>query len=149
MPYLLDTSALLAHYRNEAGSDRVQALFDAEDEDILLCSVSIPEFMRRLRELGASPAEAADALTGYRQVVDDVVSVDEPVAGAGDELIRSTPGRLPLVDALIAAAARSRSATLVHRDAHMRPIPRDRLQQLDLTARDLGGGVAATALVPP
>jgi predicted nucleic acid-binding protein len=133
VPYLLDTSALLAHYRNEAGSDQVQALFDAEEEEILLCSVSIPEFMRRLRELGASQAEAADALAGYRQVVDEVVAVDEPVAGAGDELIRSIPGRLPLVDALIAAAARSRGATLVHRDSHMRQIPRDLLQQFDLT----------------
>ena len=56
MAHLLDTSALLAHYRDEAGADRVQELFDAEGELILICSLSLPEFSRRLRELGAKQA---------------------------------------------------------------------------------------------
>ncbi|HEV7505805.1 MAG TPA: hypothetical protein VGS07_12925 [Thermoanaerobaculia bacterium] len=39
---------------------------------------------------------------------------------------------MPLVDALIAAAARERQACLVHRDRHMSPIPSNLLEQLDL-----------------
>jgi|GEM_PF-2180775 len=48
--------------------------------------------------------------------------------------LRKEPGaeRLPLVDALIASAARSREAILVHRDAHMRALPATMVAQLDL-----------------
>jgi predicted nucleic acid-binding protein len=41
--------------------------------------------------------------------------------------------RLPLADALIAAAARERGACLVHRDHHMAPIPANFLEQIDLS----------------
>lgn len=53
MIYLLDTSALLAHYRDEVGAARVQALFEREEDELLLASVSLPEFARRLKDLGA------------------------------------------------------------------------------------------------
>lgn len=132
MPYLLDTSALLAHYRNERGADQVQALFEDEDEKILLCSVSLPEFSRRLRELGATETGIARVLEDYKQLVDEIVSVDESVAEDSDELLRFTLRRLPLMDALIGSAARSRQAVLVHRDAHMRAIPAKLVRQLDL-----------------
>jgi predicted nucleic acid-binding protein len=48
------------------------------------------------------------------------------------DVVRKTPRRLPLVDALIAAAALSRDATLVHRDEHMRALPENRPPQIDL-----------------
>ena len=54
MLYLFDTSALLAHYRRESGWQQVQAIFDDDAADILLASVTLTEFARRLRELGAS-----------------------------------------------------------------------------------------------
>ncbi|MCX7110926.1 MAG: hypothetical protein NTX45_12525 [Proteobacteria bacterium] len=53
MLYLFDTSALLAHYRREAGWQQVQAIFDDATTDILLASLTLTEFARRLRELGA------------------------------------------------------------------------------------------------
>ena len=52
--FLLDTSALLAHSRQEPGWARVQALFEVGDSEILAASVSLTEFARRLRELGAT-----------------------------------------------------------------------------------------------
>ena len=58
MPYVLDTSALLAHYRQETGWQPVQALFEADDTELILVSVSLTEFGRRLRELGATEDEA-------------------------------------------------------------------------------------------
>jgi predicted nucleic acid-binding protein len=43
--------------------------------------------------------------------------------------------RLPLADALIAAAARERGACLVHRDHYMKPIPSSVLEQIDLSTQ--------------
>ncbi len=134
MPHLLDTSALLAHYRNEAGADQVQALFDTDGQAVLICSVSLPELSRRLRALGVSAQEAAQVVNDYRELVDEVVAVDAAVAEAGGDLLRGAPARLPLVEALIAAAAGIRHAVLVHRDAHLRAIPAALIRQLDLEA---------------
>jgi predicted nucleic acid-binding protein len=132
MSYLLDTSALLAHCRNEKGSGWVQELFDAENEEILLCSVSLPEITRRLRELGAGERAISDLVKVYKELVDEIVPVDEQIAERSDDIIRASTARLPLVDALIASAARSRDAVLVHRDSHMRAIPAKLVRQLDL-----------------
>jgi predicted nucleic acid-binding protein len=132
MTHLLDTSAVLAHLREEPGAKRVQELFDREEGELLLCSVSLAELARRLRELGATPEEAWQTIDGYCQAVDAVVPVDESTARECDRLLIATPERIPLVDALIAAAARSRQAVLVHRDTHMRSIPAAMVPQLDL-----------------
>jgi predicted nucleic acid-binding protein len=132
MTYLLDTSAVLAHLREEPGAEQVQELFDRDECPVLLCSVSLPELARRLLELGATSEEAWEKIDGYRQVVDGVVAVDESVACESDRIRSATPERLPLIDALIASAARSREAVLVHRDAHMRAIPATLVGQLDL-----------------
>ena len=134
MLYLFDTSALLAHYRRESGWQQVQAIFDDAAADILLASVTFTEFARRLRELGASDAEARQTAEAYRLLVSNVVAIDERLAFAAFDLARATPKRLPLADSLIAAAASERGACLVHRDEHMRHIPENLLRQLMLSA---------------
>jgi predicted nucleic acid-binding protein len=131
---LLDTSALLAHYRGEKGAERVQALFAEEDEEILIASVSIPELARRLRDLGVEDTRIRHVIGEYQELAHSVVAVDATVAETSDSILRATPSRLPLVDALIAAAARVTGARLVHRDSHMRAIPAALLEQLDLDA---------------
>ena len=132
MPYLLDTSALLAHSRNEKGASQVQELFGNEDEEILLCSISLAEFARRMRELKATERAIADLLSQYKELIDEIITVDESVATGADEISRAATARLPLVDAIIASAARSSDAVLVHRDAHMRAIPSSFVRQIDL-----------------
>lgn len=132
MAYLLDTSALLAHFRNEPGAARVHALFGEEDAELFIASVTLPEFARRLRDLGQDEPQIRRVLADYRQLMDGIVAVDVTVAEEADEILRVMHARLPLVDALIAAAARVRGAVLVHRDAHMREIPSDVLSTLDL-----------------
>ena len=136
MTYLLDTSAVLAHVRNERGAQQVQALFSGGTATLLLCSVTLAELARRLRDLGATPDEAWETIDGYRQLVDGVVSVDDTVCRDSDRIQIAASSRLPLVDALIASAACSRGAILVHRDAHMRSIPTGQVQQLDLETFD-------------
>ena len=133
MRYLLDTSALLAHYRQEEGWQEVQALFETDEADLIAASVSLTEFGRRLRELGANETEAEEVLSAYQLLFTEIASVDVAVARAAFVLGCRTPRRLPLVDALIAAVAQARAAVLVHRDEHMRSIPPELVHQQDLT----------------
>jgi len=58
MIYLLDTSALLAHYRDEEGAPKVQALFEDEDASIAIASITLTEFSRR-RPFGRGRAGAS------------------------------------------------------------------------------------------
>jgi predicted nucleic acid-binding protein len=132
--FLLDTSALIAHSRQESGWVRVQALFETGDSEILAASVSLAEFARRLRELGATAGEARRVAEDYMRALDGLVPVDEGVAFAAFDIGCKTTERLPLIDALIAAAARERNACLVHRDQHMAAIPAGVVEQIDLAA---------------
>lgn len=132
MRYLLDTSALLAHYRQEAGWETAHALFEDEAAELYLASISLTEFGRRLYDLGASAKEVEEALKAYGQLFAEITAIDSAVAQTALQLIRQTPRRLPLLDALIAAAACSREAVLVHRDEHLRALPVERVRQLDL-----------------
>lgn len=132
MRYLLDTSALLAHYRQEAGWETVQRLFETDEVELLLAAVSLTEFGRRLRELGATEEEVEATLDAYELLFSEIVPIEHTVAKAAFALGCRTPRRLPLVDAFIAAAAQERAAILVHRDEHMRAIPATLLTQQDL-----------------
>jgi predicted nucleic acid-binding protein len=134
MRYLLDTSALLAHYRQESGSDEVQALFEADEAELMVASITLTEFGRRLHDLGAADKEVEGVLSAYEFLLTDVVPVDIAVARAAFVIGCRTPRRLPLADALIAAAAQTRNAVLVHRDEHMRSIPAKLLRQKELAA---------------
>lgn len=133
--YLLDTSAVLAHYRSEAGGSRVQELVEEEDSEILLATPTLVEFRRRMKELGASVRVIDDAISAYEEMADGVVPIDKDAAEAAWNLSRSTSQRLPLVDSLIAGAARAASAVLVHRDPHMAGIPRNLLTQIQLESK--------------
>lgn len=130
--FLLDTSALLAHNRQEPGWARVQALFEEGDSEVLAASLSLTEFVRRLRELGATAGEARRTVEDYRELLDEIVPVDERVAFAAFDIGCEMTERLPLADALIAAAARERGASLVHRDRYMASIPAGVVEQIDL-----------------
>ncbi len=129
---LLDTSALLAHARREPGWARVAELLEDGDLEVLASAVSLTELSRRFLDLGSSAKEAQDVVEDYRELMDEIVVVDERVALAAFDLGCKTPERLPLADALIAACALDRGARLVHRDRHMAAIPVDLLDQLDL-----------------
>lgn len=132
MLYLLDTSALIVLYRNEPGAERVAALFADPAHEILLCALSVAEFGRKLREIGLSSREAGELLDAYLPMFSGIVETDEAVARASLRLIEQVPARLPLADSLIAAAAVTRSACLLHKDKHMVAIPEGVLAQVSL-----------------
>ena len=133
MRYLLDTSALLAHFRQESGWEAVQTLFESEDDVPMIASVTLTEFGRRLRDLGADESGCDETLDAYAALVDAVVPIGAATARKAFEIGCRTPERLPLVDALIVAAATTSDAVLVHRDAHLRAIPQELVSQRELT----------------
>jgi predicted nucleic acid-binding protein len=85
--------------------------------------------IRRLRELGFSSAEAQETTSTYRELVTNVEAIDATTALSAWRIIDQNHNRLPLIDALIAAAALERKAVLVHRDKHMAAIPSSLLAQ--------------------
>ena len=132
MTLLLDTSALLIHFFQEPGGNRVQDLLVDEANEILVSSVCIAEFARRLLATGYDLDEARAASLSYASLADRVVPVDTAAAVRTLELSSLSRERIPLVDAMIAACASLGGASLVHRDAHFRAIPEDLLQRVDL-----------------
>ena len=128
--FLLDTTALLAHFLDEPETDQVHRLIEDAESEILMCAVSVAEFARRLAALGASVAEARSRALDYAGLCDSIVPVDTALATRAFELAADTPVRVPLVDSLIAAAAQLSNATLVHRDPHFREIAS--LKQLEI-----------------
>ena len=127
--YLFDTSAVLTHYRKEIGWETVQALFEDGEAEIVIASPTIAEFARRLHALGVEDEEVERIVSEYALLFSAVIAVDAAVATNAYNIGRQTPDRIPLIDALIAAAAQAGEAALVHRDAHMAAIPSDLVRQ--------------------
>jgi len=116
--YVLDTSALLAHFRQEAGGERVQAILEDDAAEVHLSAVSIAEMARCLFNLGSDQDAAKSTALAYAGLATSIIPVDTAVAVRAFELGSVCSGRLPLADALIAAGAGMLDAVLVHRDAH-------------------------------
>ncbi len=131
--YLLDTSALLAHFRKEPGWEKVKAIFDEPGALIFVASVTVAEFARRLVSLGFASESALEAISTYRLLMNEVIAIDEAIGISAFEIGIATSERIPLVDALVAAAARAKEATLVHRDKHLAAIPSHFATQLRLS----------------
>ncbi|MGH8474119.1 MAG: hypothetical protein ACREVJ_17085 [Gammaproteobacteria bacterium] len=61
-----------------------------------------------------------------------MIAVDEAVAWAAFQIGCRTSKRPPLLDALIAGAAKGRGACLVHRDGHLAAMPLELVEQIQL-----------------
>jgi len=130
--YLLDTSALLAHFFDEPGADIVQGIWASKGPKPAISAVSIAELRGRLRDEGTDEDEAVRAADDYFGELTTCLSVDRSVAEMAWQLRALTSRRLPFVDALIAATARAAGAILVHKDPHMSRIPTEVVKQLVL-----------------
>lgn len=105
------------------------ALLQNESVTVLLASVSVTEFARRLHSLDQSAPQIEIFVREMRALITEVIVIDEVNAELAFELYRATPERLPTMDSLIAAAASSHGAVLVHRDSHFNAIPSTLLLQ--------------------
>jgi predicted nucleic acid-binding protein len=130
--HVLDTSALLAHFFDEPGAGIVEGLWASGSALPGISVLTAAELRIRLgSELTENP-ETEAAISRYLNELTVNLPVDRAVAECAWQLRTAASGRLPLVDAIIAATARSIGATLVHRDPHLRSIPEGLLAQLEL-----------------
>jgi predicted nucleic acid-binding protein len=131
-PYVLDTSALLAHYREEPGHDLVERLLAEHPDDVYFSSITWLEFHLRLKELIPSQKAREEVLAIYDELLADALPVTREAARAAFDLREQLPRRIPNDDALIAATAKLKGATLVHRDPHLAAIPERLVKQIVL-----------------
>lgn len=121
--YLLDTSAVLAHCLSEPGCEEVE--FMMTSRKAYVAAVTWLELRVRIQD---SPSAIA-LIRIYERAVAGTVEIDAKIAGEAYGIKCAAGERLPAMDSLIAAAAKSRGFTLVHRDRHFLSIPSDLLKQ--------------------
>jgi len=132
--YLLDTSALLAQYQKEPGYEIVEQLI--EEQSVFISVITWLEFQVSLKALILDAGARAEVLALYSELLDEALPVSRQVAHIAFDLREKLPQRLPNGDALIAATAREKGATLVHRDPHLSAIPEKLLPQLVLPPKN-------------
>jgi predicted nucleic acid-binding protein len=135
MTHLLDTSALLAHYFAENGGEQVHDIFADDSSRVSTSVLALYEFELRLSTRGVTEQARLDALNHYREMLDEVVAVDESVRNEAIRLRLAATAHISAMDVLIAATAALRGAVLVHRDPHFGSIPPTLLKQLCLPAK--------------
>ncbi|OQW96443.1 MAG: hypothetical protein BWK77_04715 [Verrucomicrobia bacterium A1] len=121
--FVLDTSAWIAHFFGEQGAEAVTALWRDAGNRVSVSAVSVAEFRGRLRQELSDPATADAEMARYLESMLHVVPLDTGIAREADRIRQRSEGRLPLVDALIAATAVQIGATLVHCDRHFLVLP--------------------------
>ena len=132
MRYLLDTSAVLAHFFAEPGGREVAELLKDGKDAVALAAPTWVELDRKLGALIPDAAEAQRVFRHYARTLCSLVPLDEAATLAAIRVHRASPTRLPMVDALIAGCAAAAGLTLVHRDSHMDAIPAGELKMLRL-----------------
>jgi predicted nucleic acid-binding protein len=132
MSYLLDSSALLAYYFGEAGGERVRDLLSDDSVVVGISVLTMGEFWSRLHAEGWENVFPAE-WQSISELLSEIHPVSLAVVAKSLELRSAATGRLPQVDALIAATALSLGATLVHRDPHFAAIPAELLKQETLS----------------
>jgi len=130
MIYLLDTSALLAHFREESGWEQVEDLLGTQTATV--CVVSWLEFRIRLAALTLPQKEISEVLTIYEGLWTHMWPVDRLSVEFAWALREAVKPRIPLADCLIAGCAKRHGVTLVHRDAHLATIPAHLLPSISL-----------------
>jgi predicted nucleic acid-binding protein len=114
--YVLDTSAWLTLIEDEAGADTVQALLEQADAGEVTVLVSFMSFMETyyitLQERDAEEAQERVRLMAALPVLR--VESTQTLGTLAAEFKASH--RLSVADAWIAALAKERQATLVHKD---------------------------------
>jgi predicted nucleic acid-binding protein len=121
--YMLDTSAVLAHFCMEEGHGQVQALLDDPSSLVLIAAPSLLELDGAFKRMGVSPAERERVSGLYGGKIAAIVAADEGAVRAAIRVRDVATERLPSMDALIAGCALVRGGIVVHRDPHYDAIP--------------------------
>ena len=132
MTGLLDTSALLAYFLDEAGADGVQQLINDNTNRLGISVLTLMEFELRLHVLKLPIPDIQTQLANLRVWINEIVPVTEEISAKAIHLKLTSSIRLPSMDALIAATASVNKAIFVHRDPHFANIAVSELSQQSL-----------------
>lgn len=130
LTHLLDTSALVAHFREEPGWQDIDSLLGREPAVAAVCVVTWFEFRTLLVAWIPDESEPDDILALYQGILETAYPITFDVTRAAYGVRQF--GRIPLGDAFIAGCAKVHGLTLVHRDQHLKQIPPAHLAQLRL-----------------
>jgi predicted nucleic acid-binding protein len=122
--YLLDTSAILAFYQGEPGSEVVRGLFEARDRGEATIYVSFMTIfeLAYIVKSRAGDAQASSFIVEVRSLEMDEVWPDEALMWSAAD-IKARAG-LSAADAFVAASSIAADAVLAHRDPELdRDIP--------------------------
>ena len=119
--YLLDTSALVAHFLAEPGGDLVADCL--RKGQAAVCALTVVEFQTLLKRQGLALVQRQRVWELFRAAVVSVLPVDEDVALLAVQLREEASARLPLADACIAACAARHQLILLHADSHYVALP--------------------------
>ncbi len=127
--YVLDTSALLAHYLGEEGADLVSSIL-LQDEGFV-AAVTWLELRVKLK----GEPDAENSIRMYEEAVAGTIQITREVAAKAFELREAAATRLPSLDALIAGSAATKGYQLVHKNSHFLSIPAPFLNQIMLPTK--------------
>ena len=122
MTYVLDAFALLAHFKNEPGASRMDALFEEASrtgKSLPVSAVNLGEAVyKTIRQFGLERAQ--EVLSDVQQLPIDIIDVDQQLAL--DAAAIKGVHRISYADCIAAALAQRLDATLVTGDDGFRQI---------------------------
>lgn len=122
MTYVLDAFALLAHFKNEPGARRLDALFEEASrtgKSLPVSAVNLGEVVyKTIRQFGLERAQ--EVLSDVQQLPIDIIDVDQQLAL--DAAAIKGVHRISYADCIAAALAQRLDATLVTGDDGFRQI---------------------------
>ena len=130
--HVFDTTAVLAHYFNEPGAEQVHALLADKSVGVGFAALSLLDLKARLVASVADPREAERAFRLYAGELMATIPVTRDVAELAEAILRQTDDDLSLLEAIVAATAKSAGAVLVHRDPLLARLPVSLLNQYAL-----------------
>ncbi|MBN8249311.1 MAG: PIN domain-containing protein, partial [Verrucomicrobia bacterium] len=80
--YVLDTSALLVHCREERGYEKVEHVLERPEGGVFVSAITWLEFQVRLRELIPTERARREVLDIYGQLLAEALPVTREVASA-------------------------------------------------------------------
>lgn len=120
---VLDTSAILVHFFKEPGADEVAEVFETGRAWLT------PVTWLELRGQMGRTAMGEETVAIYRASAAGIIDITDAVAEAAWEIRVAAARRVPMVDSMIAGAARAHGMVLLHRDSHFASIPPRMLRQ--------------------
>lgn len=114
--YLLDTSAILAFYQGEPGSEVVRRLFESREQGEAAIYVSFMTIfeLAYIVKSRSGDTQASSFMIDVRSLEMDEIWPDEALMWSAADI--KARGGLSVADAFVAASAMAADAVLVHRD---------------------------------